>query len=76
MNETIFVRLMDEGVDVWRPVLGEKGSTANSFWILPAPFNVIPEGERWEFQPGTQVLVKDALLSGESVKVAYSNAGK
>ena len=74
MNETIFVRLLDEGVDVWRPVLGKKGQS-NSFWILAAPFNVIPDGEHWEFPPGSHVLVKETALDGETVKVAYEKAG-
>lgn len=75
MRETIFIRLLDEGVDVWRPVLGEKGQVNNSFLILASPINVIPNGEKWEFLPGTHVLVKDMLLEGELVKIAYEKVG-
>lgn len=71
MSQTIYVKLLDEGVDVWRPVLAESGTDVNSFLILPSPANAVPPGEDWEFKPGTRVLTKEMKLEGNLVKVAY-----
>lgn len=48
---TIHVRLLDEAVDVWRPV--EAMELNNGlFLILPQP---VPSEESWEFLPGEVV---------------------
>lgn len=51
---TVFVRMLDEGTDVWRPVqafrLGE-----TTYRIADEP---IPEDEAWVFQPGDVVVVE------------------
>lgn len=75
MNETIYIRLVDEGIDVWRPVTAKKGSMPNSFFILPAPHNIIPPGESWEFSPGSYVLVRESILEEQKVNVAYALTG-
>lgn len=53
MNQDIYVYLLDEGVDVWRPahaIVLENGL----FQILPtSDYN--PDNERWEFPPGSIV---------------------
>ncbi len=71
MNQTIYVKLLNEGVDVWRPVVAENVADAISFLILPSPTNVVPSGEEWEFKPGSRVLTKEVELEGNLVKVAY-----
>jgi hypothetical protein len=49
-KQTIYVELLDEGVEVSRPDLAEK-QTDGSF-LLPRQ---APEGEVWRFSPGSQV---------------------
>lgn len=53
-TETIHVRLLDEGTDVWRPVkarpLGD-----GAFELANDP---VPPDESWEFGPGATVGVK------------------
>jgi hypothetical protein len=46
----IFVKLLDEGTDCWRPVnAGPIGGGV--FEVL----GIVPSGEKWEFAPGTLV---------------------
>lgn len=49
----IFVRLLDENVDVWRPVKAEQ-IAADRFRIVDQPYD--RGTERWEFEPGDEVL--------------------
>jgi hypothetical protein len=50
---TVYVRLRDESVDVWRPVDAEHVD-GNVYLILSQPYD--REIERWEFQPGDRVI--------------------
>jgi hypothetical protein len=52
-TETIYVRLLDEGTDVWRPTLGRRVGPM-TFEVMPTP-NYDPEDEKWEFLPGRVV---------------------
>lgn len=52
--ETIYVRLLDEGVDVWRPVQATRVSAA-TYRLSEAP---VPEDEAWSFQPGDTVVAE------------------
>ena len=47
---TVYVELLDEGVDVWRPVEAERENDG----VVRLP-SVAPEGERWAFPPGSRV---------------------
>jgi|SRR5664280_2024627 len=65
--ETMFVELLDEGADVWRPV---------SALVLPDGLHRLPlaapDEERWAFAPGTVVRCERrgmGLLAVESVLV-------
>jgi hypothetical protein len=49
----IFVRLLDEKVDVWRPVKAEQ-LDADRFRIVEQPYD--RDTERWEFEPGDEVV--------------------
>lgn len=65
-TETVFVRLLGEGVDVWRPVaatLLESGL----FRLDDAP---VPDGEAWESDPGTLVRADSQCGVGGPLKVA------
>jgi hypothetical protein len=49
----IFVRLVDEGVDVWRPVQAERLSDG-VYRIADQPYD--RDIEVWEFGPGEEVV--------------------
>ena len=65
---TVYVRILDEGTDVWRPVQAKL--IRGRMYVLST--DLCPEGERWEFAPGSQVRVKRQKLSGHEVLVAAS----
>lgn len=50
----VYVRLLDEGTDVWRPVEAERlGATTYRLSAQPRPAD-----ETWSFQPGDIVVVE------------------
>jgi hypothetical protein len=52
--DQIYVRLLDEGIDVWRPV----AATAlpdGTYILVTTP---VPDDEQWEFPPGSRVVVE------------------
>jgi hypothetical protein len=49
----IFVSLMDEGVDVWRPVQAEQLHD-NVYRIAEQPYD--RDLETWQFEPGYEVI--------------------
>jgi hypothetical protein len=52
-KSVIYIPLLDEGTQVWRPTEGEEIADM-IFRVLPTP-NYDPEGEQWAFPPGTIV---------------------
>jgi hypothetical protein len=68
---TIFVYLLNEGTDVWRPVeaqhLGE-----DRYRILTE--NEDPDDEEWQFQGGAVVRCRQQRLSGGECLVAFEIA--
>jgi hypothetical protein len=64
-EQTIYVELLDEGIDVWRPVQSEQQSDGT--FRLP---DHAPEGERWRFPPGTRVRCEWQHLSDGPALVA------
>jgi len=66
----IYVKLLNEGTDVWRPVEA-KEIKEDLFEILPAPVYRASD-ERWEFPPGSVVGGEMRVLSGGEVVVAIS----
>ena len=50
--KTIYIYLLDEGVDVWRPVEAERMSSTT--FRIPSTTN-IPDDESWMFKPGEVV---------------------
>jgi hypothetical protein len=65
---TIYVRLLDEAVDVWRPV---------SAWALGGDVYRVADQpvtytETWEFGPGTDVVCRMAALSEGTVLTAIT----
>jgi hypothetical protein len=66
----IYVRLLGEGVEVYRPVRASMVSTTT--YILGGTDVYDPEDEEWEFPPGSLVNVQERTLNGEIVLVAIS----
>ena len=64
----VYVSLLDEGVEVFRPVPALMLPDSNS---LLRGEDIFHRGdEKWEFPPGTTVRVEERVLSGRSVVVA------
>ena len=69
----VYVRLLDEGVDVWRPVPA-KPQAAGTF-RLSRPEWYDPETETWEFLPETLVRCERKLFAdGKRALVAVAEA--
>ena len=71
-TEKIFVYLLNEGTDVWRPTLGRKVDNM-IFEVLPTP-EYEAQDEEWEFVPGTIVECEERHLGGDRVLVAVRQA--
>lgn len=66
-TKEIYIRLLEEGTDVFRPTQGEEISEG-IYRVLPT-VNYDPEDEVWEFLPGTIVRCKEkAVLEGTKPK--------
>ena len=72
-RQTIYIRLLDEGTDVFRPTAAEPVE-GGLFRVLPTP-NYDPEDEVWEFPPGSVVRCETKELEGEGVQVASAIVG-
>ena len=63
---TIYVRLLGEGTEVWRPVEAE--TQGNELFRL---LGFVEPGEEWEFEPGALVTAQPHVFtSGETALVA------
>jgi hypothetical protein len=68
----IFVALLDEGVEVWRPVEARKVGTG--VYQISSSIHV-PDGEKWAFEPGATVLCeRRRFQDGAVALVAVSMA--
>jgi hypothetical protein len=68
--EKIYVRLLDEGTEVYRPVAAVR--IAPAIYLISAETPYDTETESWEFAPGSRVLVVEKTLSEAKVLVAVS----
>ena len=71
MTMTIYVRLTNEVVRVWRPVRADEVD-ASLYRLVPE--QVVPDDEVWEFEPGQCVKVERRELSGGEALVAVEAA--
>jgi hypothetical protein len=62
----VYVRLLGEGTDVYRPVPAERISS--NVFILGGQ-DILTDDEVWEFSPGTKVRVATKMLSKGQVSV-------
>ena len=67
-SSTIYVYLLNEGTDVWRPVEAEHVGE-DRYKIVSV--NADPEDESWQFQGGAIVRCRQQRLSGGECLVAY-----
>jgi hypothetical protein len=65
----IYVPLLDEGIDVWRPASAEHISD-DVYRITGEPL----EDETWKFSRGQVVRCRQQVLSGDTCLVAYEIA--
>jgi hypothetical protein len=70
-RETIYVALLDEGIDVWRPVEAERLSP-DRYRIVGPDYD--PAVERWEFEPGAIVTCRRETREGRQILVAIRPA--
>jgi hypothetical protein len=66
--EEIFVRLLNEGTDVWRPTTGRRVDNM-VFEVLPTP-EYEYQDEDWEFVPGTIVECEEQQRGEDRIVVA------
>lgn len=65
---TVYVRLLNEGTDVFRPTLADL--TLDGLYMLRATEDYDSEDEQWEFLPGQVVRCKVMALHGGNRLVA------
>jgi hypothetical protein len=68
----IFVQLLDEAVEVWRPVLAER-IAQDTYRISDQPYQ--SDSEQWEFEPGEVVtcVVRDTGEGDAVIAVARAD---
>jgi hypothetical protein len=71
-RRTVYVRLMGEGTEVYRPT--EARVVGEETVMLLAPAGYDPDDEQWEFPPGTTVYCVTRNLRGQHVFVAVAKA--
>ena len=67
-TSTVYVALLDEGLDVYRPVLAEK--IADDTFVLTKPADYDPDDERWEFPPGSKVKCEKRMTNEGEITLA------
>jgi hypothetical protein len=67
----IFVRLLDEGVEVWRPVQARQIGP-DRYLILEQRYDC--EVERWEFGPGDDVVCAMVQADGGAIYAALKSS--
>jgi hypothetical protein len=65
--ETIYVALLDENVDVWRPVTAQR---EDDNYRIVGP---VPDSETWSFGPGSLVRCEQRELSDGIALVAVES---
>ena len=70
-SETIYVCLLDEGVDVWRPVKARRLSSG-AYLILEQDYD--RSTETWQFEPGAVVTCRLKERNGRKITIATAAA--
>ena len=66
--QEIYVALLDEGTEVWRPVPALK--VGESVYVVLRPDDYDPEDERWQYPPGSVVECSARRLADGEVLAA------
>lgn len=69
MTLEVYVRLLDESVDVWRPVPATP-SKKSDWFVLGTPHDYSPKTENLEFKLGTEVRCERRKLEDREQLVA------
>ncbi len=64
--QIVYVRLLGEGTDVWRPAQASYMG-GDRYQLIP---QAVPDSEEWEFSPGTIVHCETRTLSGSQCTAA------
>ncbi len=72
MQHIIYVKLLNEGVDVWRPVNSTKIS--DSVYVVEGIEGYDPDDEEWEFLPGSHVFVENHTFSSGETRLVATKA--
>jgi hypothetical protein len=73
-DTTVYVRLLDEGTDIWRPVRAT--ALPDGTFKLARPEGYDPQAELWEFPPHATVrCTTRSFADGEEGLVAIEQAG-
>lgn len=67
-TETIYVYLLNEGTDVWRPTQARR--VAGMRFEVLATTDYDPEIEVWQFEPGCVVECEERVIGGQLSLVA------
>jgi hypothetical protein len=70
-RDTIYVALLDEGIDLWRPVEAER-LASDRYLIVDQSYD--RGTERWGFEPGTVVRCRKENRDGQHILVATEAA--
>ena len=68
MTKSIYVRLLGEGTEVYRPIPATK--VAERIYVIQNDASYDPDDETWEFTPGSRVVVEERQSVGEMQLVA------
>ncbi len=71
-SRTIYIRLLDEGTDVWRSTQGRPLGGDRYEVLATAGYD--PDDETWQFPPGSLVICHEHDRSGQWLLTAESLA--
>ena len=73
MKIEIYVKLLNEGTEVYRPVPASK--IKDNIYRLEGAGNYDTEDEEWEFKPGTLVKTERKYFDGKMALIALEEDG-
>jgi hypothetical protein len=68
MNDQIYIALLDEGTDVWRPAPARRLDDGSYLVLKPDDYD--PVGEHWQFAPGAIVICEQRNTSDGPILAA------
>ena len=71
---TIYVRLLNEGTDVWRPVEARLLNESDHIYEITPLLDYHSLDEEWQFLPGSRVKCGYETHDGEEILVAQESA--